>query len=384
MLFAIVIYGCFLGWFRFFRVSNLYLAFNSFSAQKRHPAYAGVLYILLYLICFALVFDIEAIQNVLRGAGAVETGTEASAFSLSKFTYFTVSVIFGEICRAINNIEDDSPADNNDGETFMDLLTTLSPEYYTEGSLEHLIGDETCAAIEVSSWLYGVRSDVRRSLIFSISKEYNVSRFYRPEVLDYFNLQTGTNHAAKRAIKKIIKKHGKGTTESKGFLEIIAKIGKRSGFSISDVTQDLTKIGILLGVTEDDIKLILKRASKTSTDNDFRDYKEAEFWSERENYQKRRSQNTYSQQDYSQQDYSRENSSRYEANTQSLNERQKALKVLGVSEDATEKDIRTAYRKLAMKYHPDRVHADGGTEADVEKATEKMSTVNRAYDYLCV
>ncbi|WP_025755152.1 molecular chaperone DnaJ [Mycoplasmopsis cricetuli] len=48
--------------------------------------------------------------------------------------------------------------------------------------------------------------------------------------------------------------------------------------------------------------------------------------------------------------------------------------VLGVSKTATEKEIKTAYRKLAMKYHPDR-----SKEPDAEK---KMQEVNEAYEIL--
>ena len=33
-------------------------------------------------------------------------------------------------------------------------------------------------------------------------------------------------------------------------------------------------------------------------------------------------------------------------------------KILGVSEDADTKEIKTKYRKLAMKYHTDRNHDD--------------------------
>jgi molecular chaperone DnaJ len=48
--------------------------------------------------------------------------------------------------------------------------------------------------------------------------------------------------------------------------------------------------------------------------------------------------------------------------------------VLGVSRDATEEDIKKAFRKLAMQYHPDRNRQDG--------AEEKFKEINEAYEVL--
>ena len=45
-----------------------------------------------------------------------------------------------------------------------------------------------------------------------------------------------------------------------------------------------------------------------------------------------------------------------------------AYKVLGVSPDATEWEIKTAYRKLVLQHHPDRVAKLG---EDVRQAAEK-------------
>ena len=54
--------------------------------------------------------------------------------------------------------------------------------------------------------------------------------------------------------------------------------------------------------------------------------------------------------------------------------------VLGVSKGASEDDIKKAYRKLAMKYHPDRFAT--ATEAEKKEAEGKFKEINHAYEVL--
>ena len=55
-----------------------------------------------------------------------------------------------------------------------------------------------------------------------------------------------------------------------------------------------------------------------------------------------------------------------------------AYKVLGLTKDATDDEIRKAYRKLALQYHPDRVATLGD---DVkEAAKKKFQELNDAKD----
>ena len=55
-------------------------------------------------------------------------------------------------------------------------------------------------------------------------------------------------------------------------------------------------------------------------------------------------------------------------------------KVLKVTRDASDDEVKKAYRKMAVKYHPDKVASLG--EAHVKSATEKFQKVQEAYELI--
>ena len=57
-----------------------------------------------------------------------------------------------------------------------------------------------------------------------------------------------------------------------------------------------------------------------------------------------------------------------------------AYKILEISKDASDEDVKKAYRRMAMKYHPDKVSYLG---EDFQKtAKEKFQKVGEAYEQI--
>lgn len=59
-----------------------------------------------------------------------------------------------------------------------------------------------------------------------------------------------------------------------------------------------------------------------------------------------------------------------------------AYQVLGVSESASNHEIKKAYRKLMSEHHPDKLAAKGVPEEMIRMATEKTAEISKAYDMI--
>ncbi len=72
--------------------------------------------------------------------------------------------------------------------------------------------------------------------------------------------------------------------------------------------------------------------------------------------------------------------SRWRASRAPQEQRPDPYAVLGVSPDASEQEIKEAYRRLVRDYHPDRLVALGLPEDFVKLANEKLAAINAAYE----
>jgi len=59
---------------------------------------------------------------------------------------------------------------------------------------------------------------------------------------------------------------------------------------------------------------------------------------------------------------------------------EKWYKILGLTKDATDSEVKKAYRKMAVKYHPDKLI---GVSEDIKKLAEKkFLAVKEAYEQI--
>lgn len=61
----------------------------------------------------------------------------------------------------------------------------------------------------------------------------------------------------------------------------------------------------------------------------------------------------------------------------------KAYAVLGLQETATDAEVKKAYRKLILEYHPDTIASKGMADEFKEYATKKFREIQEAYETIC-
>jgi len=58
-----------------------------------------------------------------------------------------------------------------------------------------------------------------------------------------------------------------------------------------------------------------------------------------------------------------------------------ACRLLGVAATSTRQQVKSAYRQLVRRYHPDRL--EHSSEQEQRIATDRMTSINEAYRLLC-
>jgi DnaJ like chaperone protein len=66
-----------------------------------------------------------------------------------------------------------------------------------------------------------------------------------------------------------------------------------------------------------------------------------------------------------------------------IKQNDQAYNILGINRNASDDEVKKAYRKLVREYHPDRMQAKGVPEDFMKIANEKMTEINQAYDQIC-
>ena len=147
------------------------------------------------------------------------------------------------------------------------------------------------------------------------------------------------------------------------FLEIQIQMAFSDGVLAEQEKQLLAEVSKQLGISKTHFAFVLKRY-------------QAEF-----NFRKQQQRFNQKQQSQGQSSSYREGSGHHVPPNNNMN-RAQALALLGLNSDATQRDIKVAYRKLMSQHHPDKLVSQGLPKHMMELAVKKSQDIQAAYEYL--
>ncbi|MBH0019480.1 co-chaperone DjlA [Pseudoalteromonas sp. SWXJ133] len=146
------------------------------------------------------------------------------------------------------------------------------------------------------------------------------------------------------------------------FLEIQIQMAFSDGVLAEQEKQLLAEVSKQLGISKAHFAFVLKRY-------------QAEF-----NFRKQ--QQRFNQQQSQGQSSSYREGSGHHVPPNNNMDRAQALALLGLNSDASQRDIKVAYRKLMSQHHPDKLVSQGLPKHMMELAVKKSQDIQAAYEYL--